>query len=73
MILSFIKCRASDATARIWDLSGEPGAASRTQVLRHTNDGSSKGVTTLDWLGDGTVLATGSYDGLARIWTTDGE
>jgi transducin (beta)-like 1 len=30
-------------------------------------------VTTLDWNADGTLLATGSYDGLARIWTEKGE
>jgi len=29
-------------------------------------------VTTLDWNGDGSLLATGSYDGLARVWRSDG-
>ncbi len=29
-------------------------------------------MTSLDWNSDGTLLATGSYDGFARIWTTDG-
>ncbi len=33
---------------------------------------SNKDVTSLDWNSDGTLLATGSYDGFARIWTTDG-
>ena len=32
----------------------------------------SKDVTTLDWNGEGTLLATGSYDGLARVWDTEG-
>ena len=32
-----------------------------------------KDVTTLDWNPEGTLLATGSYDGLARIWTKDGD
>lgn len=32
-----------------------------------------KDVTTLDWNGDGSLLATGSYDGFARIWTKEGE
>lgn len=32
----------------------------------------SKDVTTLDWNGEGTLLATGSYDGQARIWSRDG-
>jgi WD40 repeat protein len=29
-------------------------------------------VTTLDWNVDGTLLATGSYDGHARIWSAKG-
>ena len=47
-------------------------------VLRHciqkggTEVPSNKDVTSLDWNCDGTFLATGSYDGFARIWTTDG-
>ena len=32
----------------------------------------SKDVTTLDWNGDGTLLATGSYDGIARVWDASG-
>ena len=32
----------------------------------------SKDVTTLDWNGEGSLLATGSYDGAARIWDADG-
>ena len=34
---------------------------------------SSKDVTTLDWNRDGTKLATGSYDGIARIWGSKGD
>jgi transducin (beta)-like 1 len=34
---------------------------------RYTED-----VTTLDWNLEGTLLATGSYDGLARVWDTVG-
>lgn len=33
---------------------------------------SNKDVTSLDWNCNGTLLATGSYDGYARIWATDG-
>ena len=29
-------------------------------------------MTTIDWNHDGSLLATGSYDGLARIWTKEG-
>lgn len=32
----------------------------------------SKDVTTLDWNSNGSLLATGSYDGLARIWDAKG-
>ena len=32
----------------------------------------SKDVTTLDWNGEGSMLATGSYDGAARIWDAEG-
>jgi len=43
-------------------------------VLQHLKDETekSKDVTTLDWKGDGSQLATGSYDGQARIWHKDG-
>ena len=33
----------------------------------------SKDVTTLDWNVDGSALATGSYDGQARIWSAAGK
>ena len=41
-------------------------------VLQHASDSETKDVTTLDWHPTGQVLATGSYDGIARIWTTLG-
>lgn len=34
---------------------------------------SNKDVTSLDWNSSGSLLATGSYDGYARIWSTSGE
>ena len=30
-------------------------------------------MTSLDWNSSGSLLATGSYDGYARIWSTTGE
>ena len=43
-------------------------------VLRHfaPEGEESKDVTTLDWNSSGSLLATGSYDGAARIWTRNG-
>jgi len=43
-------------------------------VLHHfsSDKEKSKDVTTLDWNHDGSQLATGSYDGQARIWSASG-
>ncbi|XP_016201679.1 WD40 repeat-containing protein HOS15 isoform X1 [Arachis ipaensis] len=79
---SLLASGSGDATARIWTLpEGKSKSTSQNGplnalVLRHvtgkTNE-RNKDVTTLDWNSDGTLLATGSYDGQARIWTTNGE
>eukprot|EP00258_Populus_trichocarpa_P045099 XP_024461118.1 WD40 repeat-containing protein HOS15 isoform X2 [Populus trichocarpa] len=79
---SLLASGSGDSTARIWTIA-EGTSRSVAQngplnvlVLKHvkgrTNE-KSKDVTTLDWNGEGTLLATGSYDGQARIWSTDGE
>lgn len=68
---------SGDSTARIWDMSDSSTNANQL-VLRHciqkggTEVPSNKDVTSLDWNCDGALLATGSYDGYARIWTRDG-
>ncbi|KAK9040217.1 hypothetical protein V6N11_015391 [Hibiscus sabdariffa] len=74
--------KSGDSTARIWTIadghfkSGAQNGPLNVIVLKHvkgrTNE-KSKDVTTLDWNSEGRLLATGSYDGQARIWTTDGE
>ncbi|XP_073005691.1 WD40 repeat-containing protein HOS15 [Typha latifolia] len=79
---SLLASGSGDSTARIWTIpDGHCGSSVQTtpasvHVLKHfkgrTNE-KSKDVTTLDWNGEGTLLATGSYDGQARIWSRDGE
>ena len=75
---------SKDSTARLWQIphgrSGPPASEmcmKTTQILKHVRDGTKvkehKDVTTLDWNSDGTLLATGTFDGQARIWTKDGE
>eukprot|EP01097_Dermamoeba_algensis_P007853 TRINITY_DN5061_c0_g1_i1.p1 TRINITY_DN5061_c0_g1~~TRINITY_DN5061_c0_g1_i1.p1 ORF type:complete len:486 (-),score=50.70 TRINITY_DN5061_c0_g1_i1:255-1712(-) len=79
---SLLASGSSDSTARIWNIPSLPSgaeaaniASQRSIVLRHINNNleNSKDVTTVDWNGDGSMLATGSYDGLARIWNSSGE
>ncbi|XP_037881999.1 F-box-like/WD repeat-containing protein ebi [Glossina fuscipes] len=68
---------SGDSTARIWDMS-DTGNSPNQLVLRHcvqkggAEVPSNKDVRSLDWNCDGTLLATVSYDGFARIWKTDG-
>ncbi|XP_075483877.1 WD40 repeat-containing protein HOS15-like isoform X2 [Primulina tabacum] len=76
----FLASGSGDSTARIWTIDGPSSSnmqnGPHNVVLRHfkgrTNE-KSKDVTTLDWNVDGALLATGSYDGQARIWSRDGE
>ncbi|EPS60096.1 hypothetical protein M569_14708, partial [Genlisea aurea] len=77
---SLLASGSGDATARIWTI-GEKSSSSAQNgpssvVLRHFKgriNEKSKDVTTLDWNVEGSLLATGSYDGQARIWSKDGE
>mmetsp|Transcript_53287 Transcript_53287/g.122461 ORF Transcript_53287/g.122461 Transcript_53287/m.122461 type:complete len:504 (-) Transcript_53287:158-1669(-) len=72
---------SGDSTARIWQVPDGPcGKAQAGQlpepvVLQHFSGDKekSKDVTTLDWNHDGTALATGSYDGQARVWSATGK
>ncbi|BAU00256.1 WD40 repeat-containing protein [Vigna angularis] len=79
---SLVASGSGDSTARIWSIpEGRCKSALLNDppnvfVLKHVRakpNEKSNDVTTLDWNGEGTLLATGSYDGQARIWTTNGE
>ncbi|ORY96835.1 WD40-repeat-containing domain protein [Syncephalastrum racemosum] len=65
---------SGDATARLWQVPNNNEDVPEPIVLNHLpNLNDNKDVTTLDWNPSGTLLATGSYDGQARIWTQSGE
>eukprot|EP00742_Colponemidia_sp_Colp-10_P002767 GILJ01002957.1.p1 GENE.GILJ01002957.1~~GILJ01002957.1.p1 ORF type:complete len:498 (+),score=66.24 GILJ01002957.1:214-1707(+) len=72
---------SGDSTARLWSIPEGPSGTSASElacadpvILQHfSDDKKSKEVTTLDWNADGTMLATGSYDGQARIWNESGD
>ena len=55
-------------------MNQEQGLPIRTAVLPHMSFPGEryKDVTTVTWNPDGTLLATGCYDGLARIWDHQG-
>lgn len=62
--------------------SAASAATTQPVVLQHSFDKhgntlparrKANDVTTLDWNPSGTMLATGSYDGCARVWTDTGE
>ncbi|KAF3561913.1 hypothetical protein DY000_02011736 [Brassica cretica] len=76
---SLLASGSGDTTARIWSIPEGPfksGPSISALILKHAKGKSnekSKDVTTLDWNCQGTLLATGSCDGQARIWTTNGD
>ncbi|KAF9361199.1 hypothetical protein BGX34_007286, partial [Mortierella sp. NVP85] len=70
---SLLASGSGDATARIWRIPDE--TLQEPIVLKHLPalTDSNRDVTTMDWNATGTLLATGFYDGQARIWTQRGE
>ena len=68
---------SGDASARIWQMGGTKAASGLgpVKLLPHgtgPKDKKNKDVTTLEWSSDGKLLATGSYDGVARVWGLNG-
>ncbi|XP_069148913.1 WD40 repeat-containing protein HOS15-like [Solanum lycopersicum] len=75
---SLLASGSGDATARIWTIGDGPFnyTIPNVLVLNHLDSQATeenKDVTSLDWNREGTLLATGSYDGQARIWKRSGK
>ena len=78
---SVLASGSADGTARLWNVPLGPCGRNGQQpgsplVLQHQGTGeagSKTDVTTLDWNSKGTLLATGSYNGVATLWSASGE
>jgi WD40 repeat protein len=75
---NLIATGSGDASARIWAINppNATGGCQRSILLPHgisSTDKKNKDVTTLEWSPSGELLATGSYDGVARVWSRSGE
>ena len=74
---NLIATGSGDASARIWEMNdkyAKAGLKGCTELPHgiETGDKKNKDVTTLEWSTDGLLLATGSYDGIARVWDRNG-
>ncbi|RWS01879.1 F-box-like/WD repeat-containing protein TBL1X [Dinothrombium tinctorium] len=75
----FLASGARDLTARIWDFNNEYNMCNRHLRLFHGPEQllymhkKKKGVSSVDWNSEGTLLVTGSYDSYIGIWNIDGE
>jgi WD40 repeat protein len=68
---------SGDASARIWQMGGAKASdgLGPVRLLPHGSGPTelkNKDVTTLEWSSDGNLLATGSYDGVGRVWSLNG-
>lgn len=64
---------AGDATVRIWNLPPTGQTAEGPAICKHLPTTHTKDIASLDWNSDGTLLASGSHDGILRLWTPQGE
>ncbi|KAF7824656.1 WD40 repeat-containing protein HOS15-like [Senna tora] len=75
---SLLASGSTDSTACIWTIleGTKCGSGPANMLVLNHAKGRKKeenGVAKLDWNAEGTLLATGSWDGNARIWTRNGE
>jgi transducin (beta)-like 1 len=74
---NLIATGSGDASARIWEMNDKYAKAGLKGCIElphgiESGDKKNKDVTTLEWSTDGLLLATGSYDGIARVWDRKG-
>jgi WD40 repeat protein len=74
---NLIATGSGDASARIWEMNDVRASAGLKSCIElphgiESGDRRKKDVTTLEWSTDGVLLATGSYDGFARVWDRNG-
>ncbi|CAE6440907.1 unnamed protein product [Rhizoctonia solani] len=63
-----------DSTLRLWNVPEEDSEIILpTRICMHLPAGPACDITTISWNSDGTLLATGAYDGIVRVWTFRGE
>ncbi|EDO40932.1 predicted protein [Nematostella vectensis] len=68
---------SGDGTARLWPMTdsglGVPVVLAHNIKDQENHKNNSYDVTSLEWNSEGTYLATGCYDGCARIWDPEGQ
>lgn len=74
---NLIATGSGDASARIWEMNDMYAKSGLKKCIElphgiDAGDRKNKDVTTLEWSTDGLLLATGSYDGIARVWFRTG-
>jgi len=66
---------SQDSIARVWNVpidATSPTVIQNKVILHDPSNSPKRDVTAIRWSPQGDLIATGSYDGQTRIWTTDG-